>query len=254
LTGSVTTNAVTLVNERDATAALDPAVVRACLLFTALDDAGAADALATLHPVRQGEPATTLWVISTGKVKITRTGTHDRETVLAVLGPGDVFGETCVLEPCQRTCTATAMTDGVLGALDVPDLDDLLTVNRHLAGQLLRLIAGRLRRANEVRTELVCADVAARVASALLHLAERFGLHTDTGTRVPHELTQDELAQLVGASREAVNKALSNFTTRGWLRADRHGVVLVDVARLHQRAGRTGCPPREPTGGDSTVP
>lgn len=258
----MTRSVTSVLDEHGLAAALDHAVVRSSLLFTALDDAEAADTLLALRPVRmtrkevlfrQSEPATTLWVISAGKVKITRAGTHDRETLLAVLGPGDVFGEACVLEPSLRTCTATAMSDGTLGALDAADLNHLLTVNRHLTGQLLRLIAGRLRRANEVRAELACADVAARVASALLHLAERFGVQTDTGTRVPHELTQDELAQLVGASREAVNKALSNFSTRGWLRSDHHGVVLVDLARLRQRAGRSGCPPRRPTGGAATA-
>jgi CRP-like cAMP-binding protein len=74
------------------------------------------------------------------------------------------------------------------------------------------------------------------VAKALLDLSTRFGRPTDDGILVAHELTQEELAQLVGASRETVNKALADFATRGWLRLEARSVVLLDVERLRRRA------------------
>jgi CRP-like cAMP-binding protein len=81
--------------------------------------------------------------------------------------------------------------------------------------------------------DLVFTDVPGRVAKTLLNLAERFG--DETG-RVEHDLTQEELAQLVGASRETVNKALSEFAGRGWLRLDGRAVVILDRERLSRRA------------------
>jgi CRP-like cAMP-binding protein len=84
--------------------------------------------------------------------------------------------------------------------------------------------------------DLVFSDVPGRVAKALLDLAEKFGVEETDGTRVHHDLTQEELAQLVGASRETVNKALSDFATRGWLRLEGRTVLLLDKERLARRA------------------
>jgi CRP-like cAMP-binding protein len=78
--------------------------------------------------------------------------------------------------------------------------------------------------------------VPGRVANALLGLAEKFGVTDDDGVRVQHDLTQEELAQLVGASRETVNKALSEFANRGWLRLEGRTVLLIDTERLTRRA------------------
>ena len=78
--------------------------------------------------------------------------------------------------------------------------------------------------------------IAMRVAKALLDLSERFGTPTEEGLRVTHDLTQEELAQLVGASRETVNKALADFAARSWLRLDQRAVLLLDIDRLRRRA------------------
>jgi CRP-like cAMP-binding protein len=74
------------------------------------------------------------------------------------------------------------------------------------------------------------------VAKALLDLADRFGQVTDEGVHVPHDLTQEELAQLVGASRETVNKSLAEFVSRGWIRLEGRAVLLIDIDRLRRRA------------------
>lgn len=84
--------------------------------------------------------------------------------------------------------------------------------------------------------DLVFSDVPGRVAKALLDLASRFGRTADDGVHVHHDLTQEELAQLVGASRETVNKALADFASRGWVRLEPRSVVLLDVDRLQRRA------------------
>lgn len=84
--------------------------------------------------------------------------------------------------------------------------------------------------------DLVFTDVPGRVAKQLLDLADRFGHKTDDGIRVHHDLTQEELAQLVGASRETVNKALADFAQRGWLRIEAKAVVIMDRERLFNRS------------------
>jgi CRP-like cAMP-binding protein len=110
-------------------------------------------------------------------------------------------------------------------------------VTRHpqVALDLLARLAQRLRRTNEVVGDLVFSDVPGRVAKALIDLGERFGKQTDEGLYVHHDLTQEELAQLVGASRETVNKALADFAARNWIRLDGRAVLIIDVDRLNKR-------------------
>lgn len=101
---------------------------------------------------------------------------------------------------------------------------------------MLRALAQRLRRANDVMADLVFTDVPGRVAKNLLDLADRFGHQEADGLHVHHDLTQEELAQLVGASRETVNKALADFAQRGWLRLEGKSVLILEPQRLARRA------------------
>ena len=111
-----------------------------------------------------------------------------------------------------------------------------LTGRPEVAEYLLRALAQRFRRTNEALSDLVFSDVPGRVAKALLDLGERFGQSMPDGLHVTHDMTQEELAQFVGASRETVNKALADFASRGWLRLESRSVVLLDVERLQRRA------------------
>ena len=214
-------------------------------LFAALDEATAellASALTTRAVVRghvvfsEGDTGDRLFIVLDGKVKISRAAADGRENLLTVLGPGEMFGELSLFDPGPRTATATVVTESTLASLDHDDLRPLLLNEPGMAVQLLRALAQRLRRTNEAMADLVFSDVPGRVAKALLDLAEKFAVEEPDGTRVQHDLTQEELAQLVGASRETVNKALSDFATRGWLRLEGRTVLLLDRERLARRA------------------
>jgi CRP/FNR family transcriptional regulator len=214
-------------------------------LFTALGDDTAAvlaSALTTRAVVRghvvfsEGDTGDRLFIVIEGKVKISRAANDGRENLLTVLGPGEMFGELSLFDPGSRTATATAVTESTLASLDHDDLRPLLLDQPAVAVQLLRALAQRLRRTNEAMADLVFSDVPGRVAKALLDLAEKFGDDESDGVRVRHDLTQEELAQLVGASRETVNKALADFASRGWLRLEGKSVVILDRERLARRA------------------
>jgi CRP/FNR family transcriptional regulator len=214
-------------------------------LFVALDDeaASALEAAMTARDVtrghivfREGDPGDRLFVVLDGKVKISRAAADGRENLLVVLGPGEMFGELSLFDPGPRTATATAVTDSRLASLDHDDLRPLLLDRPAVAVHLLQALALRLRRTNEAMADLVFSDVPGRVAKTLLELAEKFGTPEGDATRVRHDLTQEELAQLVGASRETVNKALSEFASRGWLRIEGRSVLLLDQPRLERRA------------------
>jgi CRP/FNR family transcriptional regulator, cyclic AMP receptor protein len=224
---------------------VDDDVVRQAPLFAALDDE-AADALrATMVQTEvprgqvlfhEGDPGDRLYVIVEGKVKLGRASGDGRENLLAILGPGEMFGELSLFDPGPRNAAATAVADTLLLGLGSEDLTSWLSDRPDVARQLLRALARRLRRTNENLADLVFSDVPGRVAKALLDLSARFGRTADDGVHVHHDLTQEELAQLVGASRETVNKALADFAQRGWLRLEPRSVVLLDVERLRRRA------------------
>ena len=113
---------------------------------------------------------------------------------------------------------------------------DLVEAHPEVGERLLQVLARRLRRTNDSVADLIFTDVPGRVAKALLQMADRFGSRENEGLRVKHDLTQEELAQLVGASRETVNKALAEFVQRGWIRLENRAVVILDLQRLRQRS------------------
>lgn len=184
----------------------------------------------------EGDLGDCLYLVICGKVKLTRTAPDGRETLVSVHGPGDMFGELAMFDPTYRTSTAVAITDARLAQIDHDDLRKVLTTRPAVSLLLLKALAQRLRRVTETNTNLIFTDVPGRVAKALLELAGKFGLPSQEGIQVNHDLTQEELAQLVGASRETVNKALADFATRGWIQLSAKSVLLIEPDRLKRRA------------------
>ncbi len=184
----------------------------------------------------EGDLGDCLYLVIEGKVKLTRTAPDGRETLVSVHGPGDMFGELAMFDPTYRTSAATAVTEARLAMIAHDDLRQVLSTRPAVSMLLLKVLAQRLRRITEANTNLIFTDVPGRVAKALLELAEKFGQQTGEGIVVSHDLTQEELAQLVGASRETVNKALADFASRGWLALSAKSVLLIDPDRLRRRA------------------
>lgn len=220
-------------------------VLSASPLFAALDDEGARALRETLvekHVLKgqtlfeEGEPGDRLYVILDGKVKLGHSSPDGRESLMAVLGPGEMFGELSLFDPGKRAATATALTDASVLELSNEQLMPWLAGRPEVAAALLQALARRIRRTNEAMADLVFSDVPGRVAKALMDLGEKFGTVTPEGLLVTHDMTQEEIAQLVGASRETVNKALADFTQRGWVRLESRQVVILDVERLRRRA------------------
>ncbi len=200
----------------------------------------------------EGEPGDSLYIVLSGKIKVGRRAADGRQNLIAVMGPSDMVGELSLFDPGPRTATATAVVDTRLARLRKQALRPWLTNRPEIAEQLLRVLARRLRRTNDALADLIFTDVPGRVAKNLLQMAGRFGTRDGGVLRVTHDLTQEELAQLVGASRETVNKALADFASRGWLRLDGKSVIILDPERLARRAARL-THPRAATSGSLSV-
>lgn len=222
----------------------DELIIRKAPLFSALDDGAAHELRQSMVAVKlnkgqvlfkEGQAGDRLYVVVHGKIKLGTTSSDGRENLLSILGPGEMFGELSLFDPEPRASTATAVTDSRLVSLAHDAVIGLVTSNPQTSLELLRRLAQRLRKSNEILADLVFADVPGRVAKAIMDLGVRFGVQKDDGLHVNHDLTQEELAQLVGASRETVNKALADFAARGWVKLEPRAVLVIDVDRVTKR-------------------
>ncbi len=188
---------------------------------------------------REGHVGDQLYVVSEGKLKATKESNDGRQILLAIFAPGDTFGEMALVDAGARMVTVAAVTDAALLAFDHGWLQSWLATRPRVAAALAeQVLAHRLREGAKAMADLVFLDVPGRIAKALLMLAARFGTPAPGGgIHVAHDLTQDELAQLVGASRETVNKTLADFANRGWIRLASQAMDLLDVEHLRARAG-----------------
>ena len=220
-------------------------VLSSAPLFAALDAEASAALRASMETIsiakgdvlfNEGQLGDQMYIITEGKVKLGHTSPDGRESILAILGPGELLGELSLFDPGPRTATAVALTDVSALGLGHQALRPWLTGRPEVAESLLQALAQRLRRTNETLADLVFSDVPGRVAKALLELGDKFGQQMPDGIHVTNDMTQEELAQLVGASRETVNKALADFAARGWIKLESRSVVLIDVDRLSRRS------------------
>ncbi|MFM1967638.1 MAG: hypothetical protein RL590_495 [Actinomycetota bacterium] len=223
---------------------IDEVVVRKAPIFSGLDEAAATSLRASMSLVKlrkgqslfkEGDDGDHLFIVSNGKVKLGTKSPDGRENLLMILGPGDMFGDLSLFDSGPRTATATAVTDTKLLSLGQDKVIPWVKEHPEVSLHLLARLASRLRRTNEVVGDLVFSDVPGRVAKALIDLGVKFGDKREEGLFVNHDLTQEELAQLVGASRETVNKALADFAQRGWLRLEARAVMILDYERMLKR-------------------
>jgi CRP-like cAMP-binding protein len=179
---------------------------------------------------RQGDEATEMFVVLDGRIAIATQAGDGREAVVAVLERGGLFGELALFDGAPRSADGRALTDSVVAALPYAKVKNVIQQRPELLWVLVRLLAERLRNTDEALADAVFLDVPARTAKRLLELAngqDRFAI----------PLTQEELASMIGASRERVNKALALFSRLGWLQIEGRGQYrILDRQALEDRA------------------
>jgi CRP/FNR family transcriptional regulator, cyclic AMP receptor protein len=188
--------------------------------------------------VRQGEAGTSLFLVTAGAVRLSSVTASGREVVVGLLCRGDLFGESALLgDPSQVHAQAVGPTTVL--ALPISSLRAILERNPETAEQLLRLIAARLHRTSAALEDAMVADVPTRVAGRLRELATDHGVPGPAGVRLRVPITQDELARMVGASREAVNRSVGALTARGLVRSSGRCLFITDPDAL-KRHGSQG--------------
>ena len=192
----------------------------------------------------QGDPGDALHVVASGSVKIVLPSAEGEEAIIATVHQGDFFGELSLLDGAARSATATAVEP--TETLSLPRETFLEEIGRSadLRDALLRSLAGELRRLTGHVEELHFLDITGRLASRLVHLAAESdpGPHRSENGLLEVTLdwpfTQSDLAAMIGATRQSVNRLLSDFVERGLVRIERDTLVIPDLERLERLAAR----------------
>jgi CRP-like cAMP-binding protein len=190
--------------------------------------------------ITEGARSDAVYVVLSGHVKVYSTTERGGEVVLAVRGPGALVGELAAIDDEPRAASVCALEPIEVLAVPAEAFRQFLSANPGVMLTLMRMLTGRLRDADRKRVEFGAYDAVSRVALRLVELADRFGESTPLGVRITLPFTQDELAGWVGASREAVVKALRTLRTLGYVQTQRRTVVVCDLPALRRRAGITG--------------
>lgn len=217
-------------------------------LFSVLPQADLRALASRFHPVRypkgeiifrEGESAERLFLIDRGRVKLSTSSPSGQELLIGFLTSGQIFGELSVIDRGPRAMDARAVEECRLYALDSDVFWTLLENRPALARRLLELMARRLQRAGQISQDLVFFDAPTRLARRLLQLAEEHGKPIGPGQRaikVGLRVTQEELAQMIGVTRESANRLVASFAGRGWIDWNQGYPILLQPEALVRRA------------------
>ena len=187
--------------------------------------------------VAEGDEAHEVLVVVAGAVKVTVAALDGRQVVLDVLGPGELVGELGVLDGAPRSATAVALVDTEVLALGRQAFRSAMAADPALAGGVLEMTVARLRAAARRQLELGATDALGRVCERLVEVARRYGRRDEHGGIVVRSpLTQQDLAEWAGLSREAVVKALRALRSLGWVDVRGRDLVLLDLDAVAGRA------------------
>lgn len=180
----------------------------------------------------EGEPSHSLYFICSGRVKVYRISSDGREQILHLLGDGDPIAVVPFFDGGTYPANAEVLADAEIAFVRFEDFERIARANPSILLRMLRVLAQRLRRAQDEIASLAMKSVAGRLAARLLDLAGRHGKPGPDGVEVDLQLSRQELGNLIGASREATTRLLQQFQREGVIRIDGSRVTILDPRAL----------------------
>ncbi|HDZ26524.1 MAG TPA: Crp/Fnr family transcriptional regulator [Candidatus Aminicenantes bacterium] len=182
-----------------------------------------------------GDRKEQIYLLKSGRVKISKLSAEGKELILTMLGPGDVFGEMALVDDSPSGTIAETMDETHICVISRKNFEALLTQKPELAFQITKLIGLRRKELETKIEDLIFRDVHSRLAHLLLRLAQEHGLKRDRGILVNIKLTHYEIASLIGSTRETTTVCLNDFKKEGLLDFDRRKILLLNEAELKRK-------------------
>jgi CRP/FNR family transcriptional regulator, cyclic AMP receptor protein len=182
----------------------------------------------------KGDPGNSLIAVISGTVKISISSPDGRNAILNLIGPGEIFGEVAVLDGQARTADAIANSNCEIFVIDRREFLPFVRSQPALAMKFIELLCTRLRWTSDQVEQVILQDLPGRLASALIRLTER---HKATQGGRAIAITQQEISEMVGMSRESINKQLRAWASRNWVRLEHGAIVVLDAGPLQEIAG-----------------
>ncbi len=184
-----------------------------------------------------GDPSSSVYLLKRGRVKIANTSPSGKEVTFEILEPGEVFGELDVLEDAPRSTSAEALDDALICVIPRKDFDQYLGMHPNVTFKLTKLIGLRLRKIQSRVEDLVFRDVPARLAHLLSELSKTEGVADKQGIRLKVTLTHQEMANLIGCSRETVSATMGQFRDDGLIQMDGRTIIIMNEKGLSTLLG-----------------
>ena len=185
---------------------------------------------------RKGDIGSELYAVCAGAVRISSPSEQGNDAILNLIIPGDIFGEIAFLDKGPRTADAVVVETGELMVIERRDFIMLLREYPEVSMRLIEILCTRLRRTSEQVEDIVFLGLPNRLAKVLLHLHRR-----SSGNEAPNEIriTQHEISQMIGASRESTNKQLRDWQRRKWLKLERNCIIVLASDALKRQANES---------------
>lgn len=183
---------------------------------------------------REGEETDGIYLVTEGLIKVYKMSLDGREKTLAILTQGDIMGEMALFDHSLRSATAEALQASSVIVIPRQDFEHLLEEMPALAIKVIRVLADRLRQADEEIKNLLFLNARSRVVLNLVQLAEQHMKEQKNDTPIPFRLTHAEMANLVGVSRETVTRVISELQDEGLIRIEKRTLWINDMGRLKE--------------------
>ncbi|MHB8918198.1 MAG: Crp/Fnr family transcriptional regulator [Desulfocucumaceae bacterium] len=180
----------------------------------------------------EGEPGEAVFFLKSGRIKISKQSEDGREQILHFIHPGEIFAEVILFDGGPYPATAEAVEDSKIGMVRNSDMERITLSNPGIALGMLKIMSRRLRSAQKQINDLALMDTSRRMASTLLFLVAEQGVPCDGGIAIDMSLTNQDLANMIGTSRETANRILSDMRRQKTINIDRKQITVTDIKRL----------------------
>lgn len=184
--------------------------------------------------ITEGNKGDSIFIVKSGKVKIYQTSLDGKEIILDIKDPGSFFGEVVLFNDLSYPATVEAIENSEILNLKNNDIESIIISNSKIALEMIKVLNKRLFETQKKLKNMAFSDTYVRTAQLILTLSEKYGKKVEGGLRLELNLTREELASLVGTSRETISRALSQFNKEGAISMKGRKIVITDKEKLEE--------------------